>query len=136
MAGLVLDSSLATAWCFPDERSEYTNAVLRDVSRDLEALAPRLWAYEVRNSVLMGTRRQRITSADAQEFLVAISSIPIRLADPVSYDDVFDLANRHGLTVYDVAYLDFSLREGLPLASLDNALCNAARRCGVALFQV
>ncbi|MBL8291700.1 MAG: type II toxin-antitoxin system VapC family toxin [Bryobacterales bacterium] len=62
--------------------------------------------------------------------------MPVRLADPVSYDGVFDLANRHGLTVYDAAYLDLALRAGLPLASLDNALCNAARRCGVGLIQV
>jgi len=57
------------------------------------------------------------------------------LADPVSYDVVFGLADRHGLTVYDAAYLDLALREGLPLASLDKALCKAAGNSGVALFQ-
>ena len=135
MPALVIDSSLAAAWCFPDERTDYTNAVLRAVSTPLEAIAPRLWAYEVRNSVLMGLRRQRITPADAQEFFESIKGLPILLTDPVSYDDVFSLANRHRLTVYDAAYLDLALREGLPLASLDNALCNAAGKSGVALFQ-
>jgi predicted nucleic acid-binding protein len=48
---------------------------------------------------------------------------------------VFILADRHGLTVYDAAYLDLALREGLPLASLDNALCKAAENSGVAMFQ-
>ena len=76
----------------------------------LEAVAPRLWAYEVRNSVLMGLRRKRITHADAQEFFESIKGLPIRLADPVSYDGVFGLADRHGLTVYDAAYLDLALR--------------------------
>ena len=136
MPSLVIDSSLAAAWGFPDERSDYTNAVLRAVSTALEAIAPSLWAYEVRNSVLMGMRRQRITPADAQEFLESIKGLPIRLRDPVSYDGVFNLANRYGLTVYDAAYLDLALREGLPLASLDNALCNAARKSGVALFKL
>jgi hypothetical protein len=41
------------------------------------------------------------------------------------------LAERHGLTVYDAAYLDLALREGLPLASLDHALCKAAGNSGV-----
>src|ERR1035437_2854568 len=131
MAALVIDSSLAAAWCFPDERTDYTNAILRAVSTTLEAVAPRLWAYEVRNSVLMGLRRKRITHADAQE---SIKGLPIRLSDP-SYDGVFRLADRYGLTVYDAAYLDLALREGLPLASLDNALCRAAGNTGVALFQ-
>jgi len=52
------------------------------------------------------------------------------LTDPLSYDGVFSLADRHGLTVYDAAYLD--LREGLLLASLDNELCKAAGNSGVA----
>ena len=134
MAALVVDASIAAAWCFPDERTDYANGVLLAVSA-VEAVAPRLWAYEVRNSVLMGLRRKRITQGDAQEFLESIKGLPVRLADPVSYDGVFRLADRHGLTVYDAAYLDLALREGLPLASLDNALCKAAGNSGVALFQ-
>ena len=115
MAALVIDSSLAAAWCFPDERTDYTNAILRAVSTPLEAVAPRLWAYEVRNSVLMGLRRKRITHADAQDFFESIKGLPIRLSDPVSYDGVFRLADRYGLTVYDAAYLDLALREGYRL---------------------
>jgi predicted nucleic acid-binding protein len=135
MAALVIDSSLAAAWCFPDERTDYTNAVLRAVSTPLEAAAPRLWAYEVRNSVLMGLRRRRITKTDAQDFLDSIKALPIRLTDPLSYDRVFELAESHGLTVYDAAYLDLAMREGLPLASLDAALLRAAGRSGIAVFQ-
>jgi predicted nucleic acid-binding protein len=69
MAALVIDASLAAAWCFPDERTGYTNSVLQLVSSSMEGTAPRLWAYEVRNSVLMGMRRGRIGDADAKEFL-------------------------------------------------------------------
>jgi predicted nucleic acid-binding protein len=83
----------------------------------------------------MGLRRKRIAYADAQEFFESIGALPKRLADPVSYDDVFDLAHRSGLTVYDAAYLGLALREGLPLASLDRALCQAAANSGVGLFQ-
>ncbi len=134
MLALVIDSSLAAAWCFPDERTDYTNAVLLAISAPLEAAAPRLWAYEVRNSVLMGLRRKRITQTDALEFLESIEGLPIRLADPVSYDGVFSLAERHGLTVCDAAYLDLAIREGLPLASMDSALCRAAVNSNVALY--
>ncbi len=75
---------------------------------------------------MVGLRRKRISQVDALEFLDSIKELPIHLADPVSYDDVFGLADRHGLTVYDAAYLDCAIREGLPLASLDNALRKAA----------
>jgi len=96
MPAMVVDSSLAASWCFPDERTDYTNAILQAISAPLEAVAPRLWAYEVRNAVLMGLRRKRITHADALEFLESIEGRPIRLADPVSDDGVFSLAGRHG----------------------------------------
>ncbi len=46
MVALVIDSSLAAAWCFPDERTDYTNAILRAVAAPLEAVAPRLWAMK------------------------------------------------------------------------------------------
>lgn len=45
------------------------------------------------------------------------------------------LAQAHGLTVYDAAYLELSQREGLPLASLDSDLVAAAKKSGVPLFK-
>ena len=91
-------------------------------------------AYEVHNSVLMGVRRRRISYADALAFLGSIEKLPIRLADPISHGQVFRLAEQRGLTVYDAAYLELAIREGLPLASLDEALCRAATDSGVRLF--
>lgn len=135
MASFVVDSSLASAWCFPDERTDYTNAVLRTLSGPVEAVAPRLWAYEVRNGVLMGFRRKRITKAEAEGFLDSLQGLPIRLIDPVSYGEVFQLADRHGLTVYDAAYLDLAVRESLPIATLDSALIRAAAQSAVAIFR-
>ena len=44
---------------------------------------------------------------------------------------VLTLARRHRLTVYDAAYLELALREGVPLATLDGPLANAARTEGV-----
>jgi predicted nucleic acid-binding protein len=39
---------------------------------------------------------------------------------------VLTLARRHRLTVYDAAYLEVAVREGLPLATLDAGLARAA----------
>jgi predicted nucleic acid-binding protein len=84
---------------------------------------------------LTAVRRKRISMADADGFLRSLSDLRIHLADPLSYDGVFELADRHGLTVYDAAYLDLVLREGLPLASLDTALIRAAAQSGATIFQ-
>jgi predicted nucleic acid-binding protein len=134
-AAVVIDASIASAWCFPDEQTDYTQSVLRAVSGSIDALAPRLWAYEVRNGVLMGVRRGRIPLSHAERFLALLSGLCVGLIDPHSYDAIFAVAERHGLTVYDAAYLDLALREGLPLASLDARLRKAAAKCGVLLFE-
>jgi predicted nucleic acid-binding protein len=38
------------------------------------------------------------------------------------------------LSAYDAAYLELAMREGLPLATLDERLKNAANVSGVAIF--
>jgi predicted nucleic acid-binding protein len=134
MASVVIDASLAGAWCFPDEQTEYTNSVLRIVGETMDPIAPALWAYEIRNTILMGMKRGRITNDGAQRLLIFLNDLNVQLSDPASHDAVFRLAETHGLTVYDAAYLDLALRAGVPLASLDDALCRAAVKAGVALF--
>ena len=89
MAALVIDSVDCGVVVFSDERTDYTNSVLRALATPLEAIAPRLWAYEVRNSILMGWRRKRIDKAHAEQFLDSLKAMPIRLTDPISYDAVF-----------------------------------------------
>lgn len=133
MANLVVDASLAAAWCFGDENRDYANRVLR-VLPSVRAFVPQLWAYELRNSVLMGVRRGRIDSADAGEFLRSLGALNIALVTPVSYDGIFQLADETGLSVYDAAYLDVARREAAELASLDRALQRAALAIGVRLF--
>ena len=135
MAAFVIDSSVAAAWCFPDEQTGYTNGVLATLSDLVAAVAPRLFAYEVRNTILMGVRRGRIQRSEAGTFLASLHKLPIRFADPESYDRVFELAETHRLTFYDAAYLDLALRGSLPIASLDRALVQAAAQSGVSVFQ-
>ena len=45
------------------------------------------------------------------------------------------MAGQYGLTVYDAAYLELAIREGLPLATLDHDLRKAARASGVPLVE-
>jgi predicted nucleic acid-binding protein len=133
MASLVIDASMAAAWCFSDEQTDYTNGVLKSIP-SVTAFAPRLWPYELRNSVLMGVHRGRLSRPDAESFLSSLPILRIHLTDPISYDDVFKLADATGLTVYDAAYLDLVMRESAQLATLDDALRKAALSAGVSLF--
>ena len=136
MAAYVLDSSVALAWFLPGEQSSRTEALL-DQAAEAGALAPGLWPLEVANIMLVAERKNRITQAQRVRALTSLAKLPIRIDTETAgraWNSTFDLALAHGLTVYDAGYLDLSLRSGLPLATLDQALGRAATACGVTVL--
>ena len=58
--GFVVDSSVALNWCFEDERTPATAALLDRVGA-LGAVAPQHWPLEALNSLMMAERRNRLT---------------------------------------------------------------------------
>ncbi|MGD0227087.1 MAG: type II toxin-antitoxin system VapC family toxin [Terriglobia bacterium] len=138
MARLVLDASATLTWCFEDEAMPWTDALLANLRAGDEAIVPLHWPGEVANALLIAVRRGRISHEKANRFLVDLRALPIRL-DPESSDAVFDqvfkLAEQYRLTIYDAGYLELAIREGLPLATLDNDLRKAARAAAVPLVE-
>ena len=136
MARWVPDASATLTWCFEDEAMAWTDALLADLRAGEEAMVPAHWPAEVANALLIAVRRGRITRQKANRFFLDLRALPIRI-DPESsetvFDQVFKLAEKYSLTVYDAAYLELAIREGLPLATLDNELRKAARASGVPL---
>lgn len=131
---VVVDASVAASWCFPDERSESTQQLLRNLAGPEVGWAPRMWAYEIRNVVLRGVRQERITGKDADDFLTSLTALRVRLIDP-PYDSVFKIALQFDLSFYDAAYLDLAMREGVPLATLDQRMRAAAVAASVPFYE-
>ncbi len=48
-----------------------------------------------------------------------------------AFGQILDLARRERLSGYDAAYLELAMRLGIPLATKDDALIQAATRVGV-----
>jgi predicted nucleic acid-binding protein len=128
---------MTMAWCFPDEATPHTEAVLDLLTGEHEILVPILWPYEVTSVLLGAVRRKRITSAKARQFIADLDALNIRIDDGTEnvFGRVYFLAERHQLTGYDGAYLELALRKQLPFASLDDDLNKAAVSEGVALVQ-
>ena len=59
---LVLDSSVALAWIYPDETTDAIRQVFEQIG-DHGALVPALWRLEVANALTIAVRRGRITTA-------------------------------------------------------------------------
>jgi predicted nucleic acid-binding protein len=136
---LVLDASVTLAWCFPDESTPYTEGVLDLLATGAEAATPAIWPFEVANALLVAERRKRITTAQVASMLQRIASLPITV-DPIRVDRAFGqvlaAAREQKLTEYDAAYLELAMREGLPLATLDDQLRQGARSAGAALVRI
>lgn len=126
------------AWFFADEANDYTASIL-DALATHTCLVPSLWSLEVANVMLMGQRRGRCNEADCSRFISLLAALQIatdyRTPD-LALHDSYRLAQQYRLTSYDVAYLELAIREGLPLATQDKALRQAAQQTGVHLFNI
>jgi predicted nucleic acid-binding protein len=135
---LVVDASVALAWALPDEISTYADAVLAVVERD-GLRVPELWAREIANGLAVAYLRKRITSADENAFLLALSYLSIDVEEPfpavTAVRNGTAAAMQYGLTAYDAAYVDLAAREKLTLATLDTAMRKAAEQSGITIFR-
>ncbi|HKS61553.1 MAG TPA: type II toxin-antitoxin system VapC family toxin [Xanthobacteraceae bacterium] len=128
----VIDASVAACWFFPDETDPIASQAWLRVHDDT-AIVPAHWWFEIRNTMLIGERRARLTEQQITFAMERLARMAIR-HDPIPYDaDVFALARKHRLTFYDAAYLELAQREGLALATLDDKLVAAARSEQIAL---
>jgi len=130
---LVIDASVALAWCFEDEATPESDRVFERV-RDFGAAVPGLWHLELANVLLQAEKRGRIARGDVAARLELIATLPIAIdAETPSraWRETLALARAEGLTTYDAAYLELAVRRSAPLASKDGELLNAARRMGV-----
>ena len=132
----VLGCSVTMAWCFEDERTAVTDALLdRLVAEGAEA--PSIWPLEVTNVLIGAARHNRINANAATSAAQRIAALPVLIdleATRRAWDSVLQLAVRHNLTSYDACYLELALRKALPLATLDKALRRAATVAGVKLL--
>lgn len=133
MTDIVLDASVALSWCFKNEATAAADRILERLAAEA-ASVPVIWSLEMANVLVLGERRGRITPARTGEFIALLESLPIVVDEETSsraLGRVLDLARAEGLTAYDAAYLELAIRLGVPLASKEADLCDAAERLGV-----
>ena len=128
---IVIDASITMAWCFEDQATSASDAVLHRLKQD-SAVVPVLWQLEVINVLLVAERRGRINEAQAARFLGLLERLPIDVvASPHDAQAVLAAGRRHGLSAYDAAYLTLAERLAAPLATLEERLAAACMAAGV-----
>jgi len=137
LTGVVLDVSATLPWCFEDEATPGSIALL-DQLRDAPAIVPALWHVELANALIQAEQRKRINATAIAAFLSLIANLTIETDDSLDHRTLhvlIALARQHKLTAYDATYLELASRRELPLATRDAALRRVARSTGVALSE-
>lgn len=136
---IVLDASIALSWAVDQPIASIAAEVRRFLLGGGKAVVPFLWHLEVANVLAMALRRAAASAADVETALAALESIAARgmetIPDAIPIRHALSLARAHGLSAYDSVYLDLAQREGLPLATLDKQLREAAEKAGVSLIK-
>lgn len=137
MMRFVLDNSVVMRWLFRDGKPEaidYADRVLNLLAQeDSQALVPCVWALEVGNVIVRAEAKGLLQEARSAEFTGILQDMAIEVdprSNQHSLGDTFQLARRYDLSTYDASYLELALREGLPLATNDDALIKALAKAG------
>ena len=122
------------AWVHPDQATTVTDQLLDEVANGATVVVPVLWFVEMANGLLILQRRKRITSVERKTALQTLSDLPLVVDEEdgrAAFRKTSELAEQHGLTVYDATYLEVAVRRKLSIATRDSALQAAAKRCGL-----
>lgn len=134
MSRFVLDASVTLCWCFENQVTKYTEAIFEMLAGGDEAAVPFIWPLEIANVLVTAERRKDLKPAQVTNFTEELNAWPIQV-DTLGLDRAFQqilsAARYYRLSAYDAAYLELAIREGLPLATLDNNLRKAASAAGV-----
>jgi predicted nucleic acid-binding protein len=132
----VVDCSAAVTWCFEDEASPQSDALLERL-KDEGAVVPALWHLEIGNVLIHAERRGRITPAGLAARVELLRKLPLDTDDETTgraFTEILSLARAQRLTTYDAAYLELAARRGVPLATKDQELRAAAGQLGVEIL--
>ena len=119
MTEWVFDTSVTMAWCFDDQCTPRTEALLEKLGRQ-PATVPGHWSLEVANVLAIATKSGCISSPKRTAFIRMFDAFSIHV-DPethrLAWNDILRLADTCRLTSYDAAYLELAMRIGVPLAT-------------------
>ena len=131
---VVVDASVAAMWFLPEPHSE-SAALLLDAKCEL--IAPDLMRLEVANALLKAARRGVIDFADAVAALTRLSAPSVRFERAGPYvEPAFEVAERHGGSVYDGTYIALAKAFSAVVATNDMDLAKTARSAEVRVWHL
>jgi predicted nucleic acid-binding protein len=133
----VADCSIGIGWVHPSQATDLTARLLEAAKGAAAVHVPSIWHLEIANALLVAVRRKLMTDAHRQAGLALLGQLKLIIdheTSAVAFTAISELAVKHSLSAYDAAYLELARRKSMPLASRDEPLRAAAKKCGVKLL--
>lgn len=130
MTAFVIDASTVLEWLLRDGRAKEADALMSRSNAE-GAAAPRLMTLEVANGLRNRMRRGAFAPSERHAMLKDFVQLEIEWDDQADPQELTQLSDAHGVTIYGATYLALASRLGLPLATFDQRLAEAARAAGV-----
>lgn len=128
---VVVDASVAAAWCFRDEEgTAQADATMARLAAEI-GIVPGIFWHEMRNVLIVAERRGRIGPEAAERHMERLRILPLVTDDEQDDAQTFALSRRHALSAYDAAYLETAKRRRATISTLDTKLGAAAVAEGV-----
>lgn len=139
MTAFVLDASVTMRWFLQTPTTkdqDYAWRVLEQLKED-EAQVPELWHLEVSNVLLSAEKAHQVQPIESERFIEQLTALPIRADTRLAtqaFNRTMAIARSCNLTSYDAAYLELSIRTGLPISTLDRQLRKTAARLDIPIY--
>lgn len=131
---LVVDASVAAMWFLPERHSQ--NAALL-LAREYDLVAPDIIRMEVGSALLKAMKRNEITPEDAVEALQGLSAAALRIFPAADHvDRAFQIAERHGGSLYDAIYISLARSMDAPVVTNDGQLAMVAKAARVRAMMI
>lgn len=117
-----VDASFVLSFLLPDEDYQNIDEFFNQYKAGIiELLSTPLLPFEVVNGLKLAVVRKRIDTKYAKSRMKEFFNYQIKLRG-VDFFDVFELAKKHNLTVYDACYLHLARGNKTQLLTHDKAL--------------
>ncbi len=115
---VVIDASVAAAWCLRDEKGSARADAVMDRLSDETGVVPGIFWHEMRNVLIVAERRGRIDAGATQHHVNRLRILPLVTDHDQDDARTLALARRYVLSSYDAAYLETAKRRGATIASV------------------
>jgi predicted nucleic acid-binding protein len=133
---IVVDASLFVAWLLNEPDHGPADSVW-DILTAETIFVPGHWPNEIANALRRAVRTNRLRMDEVSPIAERVNTFEIGFAKPTPRSQIGSLALEaleFGLSTYDMTYVRLARDHRCPLATIDGAMRNAARRLHIDLL--